>query len=146
LAASGSGPQAARRRLPRLLLVALASAAAACQLKTSPAAIDSISAAAANVVIVSSERLTAQPAGNANQSLVVLKVAVTNAQSSTRTISPNDFVLLDMSSQSEYVALSGGDARATTAAVTLAPAKSAEMVLVFRVPLAFSVGRLFLRQ
>jgi hypothetical protein len=135
-------------RSVRLFAVALAAVlAAACQLKSTPVPPNFITVDPANFVLKSVDRYTDPNAGTLNSTIVVVKATYTNGEGTAETISADKFILLDPILQTYYVGLSGGDVNIPSMPqTTLAPGKSADIAVGFRVPGSMSTARLAYHQ
>jgi len=135
-------------RAVRLFSVAAAIAlSAACQLKSTPVPPNFITADPSSFVLKSVDRFTDPNGGATNSTIVVVKATYTNGEGAIETISADKFVLLDPTLQTYYTGLSGGDVRIPSMAQsTLAPGKSVDIAVGFRVPDSMSTARLVYHQ
>jgi len=132
----------------RSCAVALAVAVlAACQMKSSPVPPNFITVDSSDFVLKSVDRFT-DPNGTAtNSTIVVIKATYTNNGGTAEPISADQFILLDPTLQTYYVGISGGDVNIpSTPQTTLAPGKSVDIAVGFRVPASMSTARLAYHQ
>lgn len=131
-----------------LYAIALAAVlASACQMKSTPVPPNFITVDPSNFVLKSVDRFTDPNGGTTNSTIVVVKATYTNNEGAYEPISADKFILLDPILQTYYVGLSGGDINIPSMAqTTLAPGKSADIAVGFRVPGSMSTARLAYRQ
>jgi len=135
------------RSLRLFAIVLAALLAAACQLKSTPVPPNFITVDPADFVLKSVDRYTDPNAGTMSSTIVVVKATYTNNEGTSETISADKFVLLDPILQTYYVGLSGGDVNIPSLPqTTLAPGKSADIAVGFRVPGSMSTARLAYHQ
>jgi hypothetical protein len=135
------------RHQPLLMLViACTVAAAGCQMKSAPVPPNFISVDPNAFVLRSVERY-ADPQGDTDWSIVVVKATYTNVDQLTEPIDPSRFTLIDPNLQTNYLALSGGNLYVPEMANSeLAPGKSTVVDLAFRVPSLMTTARLAYKQ
>lgn len=132
-----------RRFAVALSLVLASLAFTACQMKSTPVTPNFITVDAGNFVLKNVDRYN-DPNGNATDSMiVVVKATYTNQEGNPESIAADKFILLDPTLQTIYYGLSGGDINLPSIPATqLAPGKSMDIVVGFRVPSAMSGARL----
>jgi hypothetical protein len=133
-------------RRPQFLLLAAVVAAAGCQLKSAPVPQNFISVDPASFVLHDVQRF-ADPSGDTDWSIVVVKATYTNNDQLTEEIYPSKFTLIDPNLQTNYLALSGGSIYVPEMANSqLAPGKSVDIYVAFRVPSLMTAARLAYKQ
>lgn len=134
-------PMSTSVRAPAVALVA--ALLAACQLKSAPVPPNFITVNPADFTLKSVGRFDDPNGAATNSMIVVVKATYTNQEGNPETISPEKFILLDPTLQTVYFGLSGGDVNIPSMPETqLAPGKSADIAVGFRVPAAMSGARL----
>ena len=121
----------------------IAIAAAACQLKSTPVPPNFITVDPTNFILKSVERFN-DPNGSAtNSTIVVVKATYTNPEGNSEIVSPDKFILLDPDLQAIYFGLAGGDVNIPSMTqTTIAPGKSLDIAVGFRVPGSMNTARL----
>jgi len=136
---------------PRILVTGVALAVVAnaifgCQLKTEAVAPNFITADPQEFTLQSVEKY-ADPQGDADFTVVVIKGTYTNDDVVPQTITASKFTLVDPNAQAVYYGLTGGDIYIPEMGnSTLQPGKSIAIALGFRVPSQMSGARLVYHQ
>jgi len=116
---------------------------AACQLKSSPPGNGYLSAIPADFTIHNVDRYDGGDLNGTDTMIVLVSASYTNNSADPEIISPDKFRIVDQELETVYQGLSGGDVRIPPmTTTTLAPGKSVEITVGFRVPAAMASGRL----
>lgn len=127
-------------------LALAASLACGCQVKSEPVPPNLITVDPATFTLKSVDRYP-DPQGDNDWILVVIKATYVNPEGLPETISPSKFTLIDPNLETYYYALSGGNIDVPEMQnSTLAPGKSIDVSLGFRVPSLMTTARLTYHQ
>ena len=134
-------------RFSLALLAAVALAAAGCQLKSAPSAGSNYVTADPSTFVLHSVDRFEDPGGTETSSLiVVVRATYTNPEQNPEMITPSKFQLLDPNLMAVYYGLSGGNINVPSMPDTeLAPGKSVDIAVAFRVPSSMTTARLTYR-
>ncbi len=123
--------------------VGFAASIAGCQLKASPVPQNFITVDPNTFVLKSVQRYEDPNGTQTDSSIIVVTATYTNREGNPQTIGPDKFALLDPNLMATYVGQSGGGIDIPAMPMsTLAPGKSVDIQVGFRVPAAMSGARL----
>jgi hypothetical protein len=116
---------------------------AACQLKSTPPSNGYLTAIPADFTIHNVDRYDAGDLNGTDTMIVLVSATYTNNSANSEIISPDKFEIVDQELEAVYQGLSGGDVRIPPmTTTTLAPGKTVDITVGFRVPAAMASGRL----
>jgi hypothetical protein len=128
-------------------IIALSVVIAGCQLKTGQPVYDNFVTVDSNAFVLHGVDRFDDTSGSAtNSAIVVVKATYTNPESNPESITPSKFELLDPNLMAVYFGIAGGNIDIPSMQDTqLAPGKSVEITIGFRVPAALTTARLAYR-
>ena len=134
---------AARASLAAAIVAFFAAGGAGCQLKAASVPSNFITADPGTFVLKNVQRYDDANGSSTDSSIVVVTATYTNHEANPEQLAPEKFQLLDPTLMTTYVGLSGGGIDIPSMPATqLAPGKSADITVGFRVPSSMSGARL----
>ena len=125
------------------VVAATAALSSGCQLKGTAVNTSFITVDPSAFVLKSVQRYEDPNGAQNDSSIVVITATYTNHEANAETIAPEKFELLDPNLMTTYLGLAGGGVYIPSMPLTqLAPNKSADIQIGFRVPSAMSGARL----